>query len=441
MLLLTACAIAQTPPASGASAADTAVYCVKRVADLDLQGGTLPTVTTGAWWLPGRPQPYAVLDGEGVAFVLTARGLPGDNDLGQGTIAVRLPERGAVAGRLFVEGPDNSLVALRFTLPETDFESESRQAFLETARDHYQVRLNEGLPGAAWWRHRATLFALRAGGSAPPADTPGFGQFTGRAPSSMDDTFDLFTGSRAVAENLQLDRTLPATPADTSGLTRPVDSIAGITVAEYDWGQAVAGLTPALDPLAALIPADQHAVFFPSFQALIDMADQADVQGTPILQALSDPTGEAGTKQRYQQQLGLPMSDLARLLGPALIDSVALTGGDPYLATGSDVAIVFQAKDGDVLEPLILARVAAAAAAAPDAAARQGAIDGVEFLGHVSPDRTVSSFVCRLGDAVVVSNSEAQLRRLVAVSQGRSPALASQPEYTFFRSRYALGAS
>lgn len=453
LLLLAAGAVAQTPAAdavdaTGTSGAkpDASVYCVTNLADLTVVEGTRPSPQADDWWRTDRPQPYVALEGPGEAFVIPPQ--PAFNALeperGAVTatrVGLRLPTARDVAGRLFLEGDDGALVALRFTVPAASFSNEARPAFDALARDHYRALRESGLPGAAWWRHRSAHSSERAGGD-PPDDGANLG-FPGmnRTPSNMDDTFELFSGSRAIAENLQLDRTLPATPKDGSELTRAVADIPGITVSEYDWTAAIAGLSPELDPLAALIPADQHAVFFPSFQALVDVADQADAQATPVLQAMSDPTGEAGTKERYQRQLGLPMSDLARLLGPTLIDSVALTGGDPYLTTGSDVALLFEAKDATVLQPLVLARVAAAAAAAgATATPRQGAIDDVDFVAYVSPDRTLSSFVLVLGDAVVVSNSEAQVRRLVAVSKGQAPALSAQPDYIFFRSRYVLGA-
>ena len=438
LLVLSASVPAQTPVPEPAVAAD-AVYCVARVQDLTLVDGSLPTVPTGTF-RTARPQPYAVLDGEGVAFVVPARELPGADDFGQGRIAIRLDEPRDVAGRLFVEGPESSLVALRFELPAGRFSADARQDFFRATRDHYLGRVQAGLPGMAWWRHRDALFAELAG-EGPPAERTPVGRRSG--PSNMDDTFELFSGSRAIAENLQLDRTLPATPRDAAELTVAVETIAGITVADYDWTAAIAGQTPPLDPLATLVPADQHAVFFPSFQALLDVSDEAEAQGRPVLQMLSDPTGEAGSKVRYQRQLALPLSELARLLGPKLIDSVVLTGGDPYLASGSDVAVLFQAKDPAVLHPLIVARVAAAAAASgvADVAERSGEIDGVAWVARVSPDRAVCSYVARIGGAVAVTNSEAQLRRLVAVSRGDTAALAIQPEYVFFRSRYARGAA
>jgi hypothetical protein len=49
----------------------------------------------------------------------------------------------------------------------------------------------------------------------------------------------------------------------------------------------------------------------------------------------------------------------------------------------------------------------------------------------------VSSYVAALEDAVLVSNSRAQLERLISVAKGKTPALASQDEYRYFRQKYS----
>jgi hypothetical protein len=64
---------------------------------------------------------------------------------------------------------------------------------------------------------------------------------------------------------------------------------------------------------------------------------------------------------------------------------------------------------------------------------------GVRYAGAASPDRAVSCYVASLGDAVVVTNSKAQLERLAAVKQGQVPSIDSLDEYAFFRGRYRRG--
>jgi hypothetical protein len=53
-------------------------------------------------------------------------------------------------------------------------------------------------------------------------------------------------------------------------------SLAGITVREMDWKALPQDRKPSLDPLAARIPFDQHALFFSSFQAMSRWIDEAD---------------------------------------------------------------------------------------------------------------------------------------------------------------------
>jgi len=119
--------------------------------------------------------------------------------------------------------------------------------------------------------------------------------------------------------------------------------------------------------------------------------------------------------------------------------SVALTGSDPYFRTGTDMAVLFEAERPELLENLLLAKVMMASNKTPGAKLERGEIDGLAYRGVRSPDRSVCSYIARLGDAVVVTNSLYQLERLSGVANKKSPSIASLPEYVFFRDRYRLG--
>ena len=84
-------------------------------------------------------------------------------------------------------------------------------------------------------------------------------------PGELQDTYALFSGGRAVSESLQLDRVTPATNKAEDANVNLAD-LTGITVAEIDWKPLIKDLKPALDPLASIIPADQHAVLFPELR-------------------------------------------------------------------------------------------------------------------------------------------------------------------------------
>jgi hypothetical protein len=251
----------------------------------------------------------------------------------------------------------------------------------------------------------------------------------------MNETIDILAGDRALAENLQLDRALRPV-SDWEG-TIGVDTIPGITVAEIDWAPLNKGAKPAVDRLASLVPLDQYAVFFRSFDAMTALLDEADAAGTPILEWFDSRSEDALTKARYQRQLCLTFSTVARLLGPTVVESVAFTGSDPFLRLGTDVAILFQAKNVGLLDQHLASRQDEAAAAA-GVRRVTGQVEGVAYAGVVSQDRTVSSYRATVGDVVVVTNSLVQLAAIVRASTDSTKAMASLGEYTFFRQRYPL---
>ena len=218
-----------------------------------------------------------------------------------------------------------------------------------------------------------------------------------------------------------------------------IDSLQGITIDEIDWKPLIKDAKPELDPLAKRLPADQHVIFFPTFQAALAVSDETRQHDTPVLRLAQPRAEDAGVVERYQRQLGLPLSTLARLLGPSLVKSVALTGSDPSFPLGTDVAMLLETPQPAMLGNLLLARVAMAAADVNDAKAVGGTIAGLTYQGFVSPDRTLSSYVAQLDGAVAVTNSTYQLQQLAAVRGGKAKSLAGLPEYAFFRIRYPRG--
>ena len=389
--------------------------------------------------------PYASLDGGGEAFLSlsgeAANWARLEDWKRDGRIAILAPQGQAPSGRLFLpDSDDTALVRFDFELPaeKTAPKADAKRAFHVAKQIHYRRLMERGIPGAAWFRHQ-----WKAAGAQVNAQQGAAAEARGREQerfareNSLEDTFALFSGSRAVSENLQLDRDLRVGASGAGDLE--VDKLEGISIKEIDWQPLIKDLHPELDPLAAAIPADQHVVFFPSFQALVAVADEISRQGTPLARFMESRSEDERLKERYERQLGLPLSLLARLLGGQVIDSVALTGSDPYFFAGTDVALVFEAKQPAVLKPLLLARIAAAVQGQAEVKAVQGEIAGIGYAGFVSPDRKVSSYVAEVGPTVVVTNSTTQLARLANVRQGQAAAIAGLPEYKFFRGRYPRG--
>lgn len=435
---------------SAAPAADDAYYCVP-LSKLELTEGSLPKGGDNPDWrnfaLRGESlQAYAVIEGEGEAYVRYETPVPwrtpGPNaaEAERDHLAVRAPQGRDVAGKLYLpKGDVSGMTAVKFRLPAGAADPEAKSRFLRIKAAHYAQLLDRGLPGGAWFRHQLRE-ARRALGEREPIERPENPWLARRSLfDSPEATFELFTGGRAMSENLQLDRAL--LPGQTNQETVPIDSIEGITVREIDWKPLLAGKKPKLDPLASSVPYDQHVVFFPTFRAALAMSDETAEVGDLIFQMADPRSTDAKVLDRYQRQLCLSVSGLSRLLGPKVAKSVALTGSDPYFPSGTDVAVIFESPEPAVLKQLVLAQSAMKAQGKAGVQSVSGEVAGVGYKGYRSADRRVCSLVAQVGDTVVVTNSLAQLERLALVAQGKTPSIATLDEYHFFRDRYPLGDS
>lgn len=420
--------------------ADDAYYAIP-LAELTLTEGTLADSeadSAWSWHWRGLRLSYAALDGPGEALVVDRNLQPFNpvigSDLSDPTLVVKAPVGNDVAGRLVVRNrwdPEYSLV--RFKISAAMAKSDARATFWQARRNYYTFLQDQGIPGGAWFRHQAAISARELGPSVGPARgtiAPVQNEI------EIERTFDLFSGGRAISENLQLDRLLDAR-AD-GGEQQSIQDLKGITVREMDWDKLLEGKQPALDPLAKRIPADQHVLFLSSISAALRLADEAMRGGTPVLQGIEPRAEDAQVLPRYERQLGVSRTMAVEDLGPQMIQSLALTGSDPYFRVGTDVALLCEAKDSKGLAELLLMKVKSAAAQHPAAQPVRGDIGGIKYEGFQTPSRELCSYVAELGDVIVVTNSLAQLERLAAVASAKTPAISSLKEYQFFRDRYRL---
>lgn len=359
----------------------------------------------------------------------------------EGRLAIRAPEGQPPSGTLFFPRSDLSGMARRpFEVDAAPAPEETGRAeFLRAKLDHYRHLQRLDGPGGAWFRSQADAARAELADLGHAEDAEGArDRFRARRAEGLEATFDLFTGGRAVSENLQLDRELNVLGPGERAVD--VDTIEGITVAEIDWQSLIEEADPETDRLAALVPEDQHAVFFPSVQSMLDLMDEAQERGTPVLDLLAPRAERTNVPERYERQFALPLTAFARRIGPHLARSVAVTGSDPFLPTGTDVAVLLETQDARTVMGLVAMQQAAQATLLAPAAERvSGEVEGVAYTGFVSPRREVSTYVASVDNVVVISNSLAQLRRIARTAKGDAPSLASLDEYVFFRDRYRLG--
>ena len=387
-------------------------------------------------------RPYALVDGGAEVYLVAPDRTPhpwlirrsmADN-IASTRLVVRSTTADATRGTLYLPKADWSGMqgyAFRISQPSKD-QQLARADFLEAKEHHYRSLQAMEIPGAAWFRYQA-----QQARGARDVNDPDRSANRARRPNpetELQRTYALFSGGRALSENLQLDRELQVTSNAEPDVS--LASLSGITVKEIDWQAVVKDLTPQKDPLASVIPADQHVLFFPSFAAMTTLVDEAKANGTPILRLLDPRSEDALTHERYETQLCLSLDTWARLLGPSLIDSLAMTGSDPYLRTGSDVAVLFETSNLASLKAGIQTQYQRVQSLDHQVQSVSGTVLGHAYQGVVKTDRSVCSYLVTWDRTVLVTNSLVQLEKVLMAKTGQSETLNSLDEYTFFRDRY-----
>ena len=348
----------------------------------------------------------------------------------------------AITGRLIVrEGAADKNGVLKFAIPVSALQPGNETEFYKLRALRYERLALGNTPGAAWFRHQLAV-SRQAQGGLTAADQEQWRlsdlarESQQRALESRQQSF--VTGGRAISENLQLDRMLPAARgAASSEQLVALDQIKGITIKEFDWQPLLKNPRPALDPLASYIPADQYAVFFPSLPAALEVIDEARRQGNAVLSQIHPPTENRHLVERYERQMGLSLNEFGRLVGLQLVSSVAITGGDPDFATGTDLAVLFETSKPEFLAQLLTTQARVAAVFTPGSDRLEGTISGLKYQAVRSADRRLCSYVVELGNAVLVTNSPIQIERVASVRAKQTAAIDSLNEYHFFRQRYA----
>ena len=360
----------------------------------------------------------------------------------QAEYVLRVPHAKKVKGAVHWFVGAGQVVKLSFELDPSDAREDHHDVYWQRRAAYYQYLMWERRlsAGSAWFRHQYRESMAQI--DKRPASEEFRQQFQSqqrfRNELNNERTFALVTGGRAISENLQLFDPLFVLADQQRDIE--VRTLEGITIREYDWQALVEGKRPKKDNLASAIPFDQHAVFFRSFQGVVDLVDQMKSQGSDFIMLANAGAQDAETRKFYERQMCLSLDTATRLLGSQMIKSVALTGGDLYLRTGSDVALVLEPTPAGekALLPLLVTQIAAKAKQHPDAKAVTGSHAGVSYSGFVTDDRQISTYVTAIDGNVVVTNSLSQLASLQSAAHGTLKSLAELDEFTFFRDRYSI---
>jgi len=337
-------------------------------------------------------------------------------------VALRVPEKEIVKGvALLAAYGEPIMQSVDFTFDPNTFEEASRQAFQQVRQSHYQRLALSNAPGGHWFRFKAG--EIKTSQNLPRTRNNG----------SFESTFQMFSGNRAVSENLALDREL-ILATEVEGEPSNISTIAGVTVNAIDWKERLSDHPTDIDTLASVIPHDQHIALFPSIKSLNQVLKCLESDGITVFQSFANRGQYAKLANRYQQQMGILLPEMVAEQLP--VESVAITGGDPFLPSGSDVTVLFETKEPKLLFDSLDALIQVQAQLHGAEAQTDLAFQTTTARAYTTLDRSFSSIVFLGDNYVAVTNSPMQFKRLSQVSTGEIEALGTTDEFKFFRQRY-----
>jgi hypothetical protein len=189
------------------------------------------------------------------------------------------------------------------------------------------------------------------------------------------------------------------------------------------------------EPLARLVPADFYYVRAKSLLGFLDVLDLLEDWGEPSADLLDGQVVDRGTGLRYQAELGLSRGELTRLLGPEVVDSLALVGSDPYIHEGSDVTCLFRVKSRTLFDAALAAALSRHAAEHGGVTSTKTTYEGVAIAVSRSADGRVRQHRARVGEVEFVSNSRRALERVLAAALGKAPKLGDEADFRYLLAR------
>ena len=256
------------------------------------------------------------------------------------------------------------------------------------------------------------------------------GLFRGRG--RRPDLYSMTTGALAIQESLQLEE-MTGRREIPSDRRVPINSLEGPNIKSHPFDKMIEGRTPKVFPVAALVPYDNYYCHFTSISKEIAASDLVKQWGTSLLRSMTVTARDSDVPSRYTDQLCIDISALTRLFGDFVIGEIAITGGDPFLRVGSDIAIIIEVKNRGIFDAMMKGYADGALRANRDAKVSESEYEGVSIRSIVTPDGRISSHSAYLGKYKVYSNSLDTLQLIINTHAKKRKSMAENLDFQYMR--------
>ena len=190
-----------------------------------------------------------------------------------------------------------------------------------------------------------------------------------------------------------------------------------------------------VEPLAMMIPPECFYTRLASYVDLTWLRHRIDEWGTDLRDLSSSRGFDYHLSQRIQDQLELHDTALAQLLGPAVIDDIAIIGSDTFLREGAGIGVLFHARSNELLKQSLDLQRRQRAEKEPGITLTDVTFDGDEGKHSLlaSPDNSVRSFYVAHGDFHLVTTSRTIARRFLEVARVPESSLGATKEFRYAR--------
>jgi hypothetical protein len=253
--------------------------------------------------------------------------------------------------------------------------------------------------------------------------------------------YEVTTGAAAITESLALNRMRDRGrfKGKEEARTVPISEVRGVDIAEHPWQKMMGDKKPAPEALAKMVPHDNYYIHFKTITKFLETGDLLDEWGTSLARAYEVNSRDYRIKQKLEQQICLKSTGLARVFGPAVIKSMAITGNDPYLREGSDFTIIFQVTNKTLFqtgaEPTL---IEAKKKFGKDLKEDKAQYRGITIDSFVTPYREVSLHRANFDNFAVYSNSGVAVRRVIDAHNNKIKCLADSLDFQYMRTVFRL---
>jgi hypothetical protein len=282
------------------------------------------------------------------------------------------------------------------------------------------------------------IYTAVLGGAATPTPTSGADPTAWRPRGDLSELMYTTTAATSLQEALQYEKGLGLRGEDgarnvaLSELVKP--ALADHPFVEMK-GALPTDTRAAEEPLAAATPAEFWYVRFSDIRQMLRVLDEADAWITPVAHALEERPLVRDLADRYQRELALGRSGLAKALGHTAVSRLAIMGSDPYLREGSDVTMVFEIASQTVFDAELAKHLESWRAKVPDIASSEMIYEGHTIAVQRDPLGRVRQHRTQAGSLAIISNSENAMKRVLDAIDGRRPKLSEQADLQYMLAR------